>query len=46
MVTYLRLYLHSVKELIELVDVIAVLLAERLHDFAGVLVSICDSEFS
>ena len=44
MVTYLQLRFYSVKQLIELVDVVAVPLAERLHDFTWVLVSVCDSE--
>ena len=44
MVTYLHLCFYSVKQLLELVDVVAVPMAERLHNFAGVLVSIGDSE--
>ena len=44
MVTYLHLCFHSVKQLIELVDVVVVPLAERLHDLARVLVGIGGSE--
>ena len=38
MVTYLQLRFYSVKQLIELVDVVVVPLAESLHDLAWVLV--------
>ena len=42
MVTYLRLHLHYVKELIELVDIIVGPLTEHPHDLAGILVYIRD----
>ena len=44
MVTYLKLHLDSVEQLIELVDVVAVPLAERLHDLAQIIVGVGGAE--
>ena len=40
MVTYLKLHLDSVKQLIERVDVVAVPAAQRLHDLPRIFVRI------
>ena len=42
MVTYLRLCLHSVKELVELVDLVMCPLSEHPHNLAGILLNIGD----
>ena len=40
MVTYLKLHLHPVQQLFELVDIVAIPLAESLHDLSRILVSV------